>query len=99
MSLNKSSEYAQAQLDAYYVCEQVNGAYKVKRVGILDEDIQEVYSDYQELPDFIKRALAVINMAAQAGGSLRGFVRVAGVGAILTSGIYIVYPQQTGEQQ
>jgi len=99
MSLNKSSEYAQAQLDAYYVCEQVNGAYRVTRVGILDDDIQEVYSDYQELPDFIKRALAVINMAAQAGESLWGFVGVAGVGAILTSGMYIVYPQQTGEQQ
>lgn len=91
---NKLDKAYKAYLDSYYVVELVSGEYEVKRVGILDDDISGVYSTYQELPCFIKRALAVINMMAQTNKSAHKYIKVDGVGSMFDGKRYVVYPQK-----
>lgn len=91
---SKLDKAYKAYLDSYHVVELVSEQYEVRRIGILDDDISGVYSTYQELPCFIKRALAVINMVVQNDTSRHKYIKVDGIGSRLGSVGYLVYPQK-----
>lgn len=78
------------KLDIYFVCILKDGV-EVTHIGILDssvdEGIQKKYSKYEDVPKFIREAVALLNMIPTVCGN------IPSVGSKISANSYFIYPK------